>query len=612
MNKTSSAASGTTKPASQNPPDIFREYVESIAMAIILALVFRNFVAEAFVIPTGSMAPTLTGRHKDVQCPQCQHWYQTGASNEAAQDGSPTGTHVIGTTCPMCRFPQTLDVVNKPNDGSFSGDRIIVSKFSYDFSEPKRWDVIVFKYPGNARDNYIKRLVGLPNERIRIVGGNVYARAMGEKEFRICRKPPEKLNVLLQLVHDTEYLAKDLNRLRWPTFWYDPAATAEKASRWQTSTDGKQHLLKTSDELTWLRYRHVMPDIVDWSDLVLKDRLPEGVEVGMGGLVTDMYAYNSGYWLYTGKSQMTADAINPEIPLFEQRSRESHPEAQGMHWVDDLAVQAEVDIQSDRGELTAEIVRAGIHYQAFIDVATGQAKLKMVGPDQQPIPFRGADGKQTAEPQGITPIRGMGTYTLRLSNVDHELLLWVNGKVISFDGPTTYDSPELVQPYWTAEDPGDTSPAAIGGRGISLGLQRLQIYRDKYYIATSNELHQEDDDYQAPLSEFPRDEANRIAQILYDPALWKTTPLFSSRRAVEFEVPADCFFPMGDNSPYSKDARLWAEPYRNSPVPPYGLAPVPAYVRRDLLVGKALMVYLPHTWNSPYFWPSFRRFGWIR
>ena len=49
----------------------WRETVESVAMAIILALLFRGFVAEAFVIPTGSMAPTLMGRHKDVKCPEC-------------------------------------------------------------------------------------------------------------------------------------------------------------------------------------------------------------------------------------------------------------------------------------------------------------------------------------------------------------------------------------------------------------------------------------------------------------------------------------------------------------------------------------------------------------
>ena len=47
-----------------------RETIESIAIAFVLAFLFRTFEAEAFVIPTGSMAPTLMGRHKDVICPE--------------------------------------------------------------------------------------------------------------------------------------------------------------------------------------------------------------------------------------------------------------------------------------------------------------------------------------------------------------------------------------------------------------------------------------------------------------------------------------------------------------------------------------------------------------
>ncbi|HEX5103940.1 MAG TPA: S26 family signal peptidase, partial [Pirellulaceae bacterium] len=93
-----------TKPADGG----WRETVESIAMAVILALLFRGFVAEAFVIPTGSMAPTLRGRHKDVWCPKCGINYQTTASNERTPSGAPTGQHVTTTTCPICRYTQTL------------------------------------------------------------------------------------------------------------------------------------------------------------------------------------------------------------------------------------------------------------------------------------------------------------------------------------------------------------------------------------------------------------------------------------------------------------------------------------------------------------------------
>ena len=51
-------------------------------MAFILALVVRGFEAQAFVIPTGSMAPTLMGRHKELACPQCGFVYAVNASEE--------------------------------------------------------------------------------------------------------------------------------------------------------------------------------------------------------------------------------------------------------------------------------------------------------------------------------------------------------------------------------------------------------------------------------------------------------------------------------------------------------------------------------------------------
>ena len=65
--------------------------------------------------------------------------------------------------------------------------------------------MIVFKFPGNAAVNYIKRLIGLPGEKLWIVGGNIYTCGKDEPddELRIARKPPAKLDALLQIVDDT-------------------------------------------------------------------------------------------------------------------------------------------------------------------------------------------------------------------------------------------------------------------------------------------------------------------------------------------------------------------------------------------------------------------------
>src|SRR5262245_62233301 len=75
------------KPAPVSWARTLRETVESVAIAFILAFLFRTFEAEAFVIPTGSMAPTLQGRHKDVDCPQCGYHYRVSASSEVNSDG---------------------------------------------------------------------------------------------------------------------------------------------------------------------------------------------------------------------------------------------------------------------------------------------------------------------------------------------------------------------------------------------------------------------------------------------------------------------------------------------------------------------------------------------
>ena len=66
---------------------------------------------------------------------------------------------------------------------SYNGDRIIVNKFAYDLSDPKRWDVVVFKYPEDAQVNYIKRLVGLPNEQFRVVHGDIYTAPSDSQNF---------------------------------------------------------------------------------------------------------------------------------------------------------------------------------------------------------------------------------------------------------------------------------------------------------------------------------------------------------------------------------------------------------------------------------------------
>ena len=82
---------GKARPAGEapSPPkrDGARETMESVAVAFIFCFLFKTFEAEAFVIPTGSMAPTLYGRHKDAECPGCGFEWAVGASGEVDDGG---------------------------------------------------------------------------------------------------------------------------------------------------------------------------------------------------------------------------------------------------------------------------------------------------------------------------------------------------------------------------------------------------------------------------------------------------------------------------------------------------------------------------------------------
>ena len=91
--------------AKQKPQEGIRETVEAVAIAFILAFVFKTFEAEAFVIPTGSMAPTLYGRHKEVTCTGCGLNYTIGASQEIDQESGVLnpGSRLANSKCPNCR-----------------------------------------------------------------------------------------------------------------------------------------------------------------------------------------------------------------------------------------------------------------------------------------------------------------------------------------------------------------------------------------------------------------------------------------------------------------------------------------------------------------------------
>ena len=112
---------------------VYREYAEAIAIALVLAFFVRAFIVQAFKIPSGSMEDTL-----------------------------------------------------------LVGDHILVTKFLYWFRDPKRGDIIVFRFPQDESRDFIKRVVGLPEEEVMVRGKKVYVNCITPDQPERCTPLPEK------------------------------------------------------------------------------------------------------------------------------------------------------------------------------------------------------------------------------------------------------------------------------------------------------------------------------------------------------------------------------------------------------------------------------------
>lgn len=123
---------------------LFREYAESIVIAVILALFIRAFVVQAFKIPSGSMEDTLLiGDHLLVS------------------------KFIYGT-----KVPFTDKVVMKLRD-------------------PRRGDVVVFEYPEDPRKDFIKRIIGVPGDVVEGKDKKVYVNGVLYENPHAVNKEPD-------------------------------------------------------------------------------------------------------------------------------------------------------------------------------------------------------------------------------------------------------------------------------------------------------------------------------------------------------------------------------------------------------------------------------------
>ncbi|MCF7957698.1 MAG: signal peptidase I [Phycisphaerae bacterium] len=251
----------------------FKETIESLIVAFILAFVFRAFVVEAFVIPTGSMADTLRGAHFNLTCQKCGYQYNYGFRPELYLQRYKNGNYYVnpqghhqqfskGTippypiavqtdhrgsmrddiipTCPVCG--DKIDTTQKR--WVSNGDRILVLKYIYQFKAPQRWDVIVFKNPTNPQENFIKRLIGCPDETVEIIDGDVYI------NHKIQQKPKHVQDNLWLVAFDNNYQPLDGAGREWE----QPFTPKDNSTKWHTNQPDHSFTFIGSDRFETLSY----------------------------------------------------------------------------------------------------------------------------------------------------------------------------------------------------------------------------------------------------------------------------------------------------------------------------------------------------------------------
>lgn len=542
------------KPGPNHPG---RETLETFVFVVVLVLLLKSFVVEAFVIPTGSMAESLLGYNQVVTCEECGYEFPLNSTCEVEPTNGPVRP-VEGYCCPNCRFKSLFQTrLNTPADSSpdpsalkprsprvanASGDRLLVHKAMPEIRPYQPGDIVVFKFPPEPQkhftsQNYIKRMWGTPGDTIAIWKGDLYVckTLPGPPQFtdvpfassypwptdEVARAKFEESRKAgfpagaggFELLRKNDDVALDMKRVVWDNDFQSPYLTKKAApARWKPQTDdwavidNGKGFAHTGPNVGWVRYRHV--PVLDWAALAgatpsYPDQRP----------VDNFLGYNA--------------EVGPGGGFRQEMGHEDY-----RYWVGDLLLECRAKFADADAEVTLELSKGPNRFQATF----GKGKVKLAR--------TGKGGRDLGEfPVNMA---GPGTYELRFANVDSKLRVWVDGRRVELGAAADYSptAPDEFDPADTKREGWTTAndvrePAGLAAAG-GVDVNRVKLYRDTFFIG---------------------DGYNRTTD--------------ASASVLTFHVPAEYVLCLGDNSAASSDGRTW------------GCVP------ERLLLGKAVFVFFP-------------------
>ena len=475
--------------------------LQGLLVAFVVAMIFRGFVLEGFFIPTGSMAPTLRGQHVRVRGEATGYAYDADAG--PLFEGGAAATSRAPITDPMVtrQWPVGESEVGLLRAQSVGGDRVLTIKYLPWVFEPHRWDVPVFRNPPDPVGesmNYIKRLVGMPNEGLVLADGDVFTGPLGAPgdAMRIQRKPEMVQRAVWQPVWRSDWGPVDPRRmeqaLRKP--WPGPALKPAAAERSRWKTDDAHAWACSGDGETRLEF-----DLRAWP-------------------LTDWNAYNA--WRRV-----------PEFPISDVRMRGAFEPA-----------------SASKFSASTEIVTRGLRIEAGVRPVSGALEAFAL---VQPVD----GGEATASKvRSLGPAGGSGSVlALDVWHVDQKIWVFVGGSLmielpyeLDKDGTSPLERLQAVgiEPGRYAQDPVSTKPKgpeslAWKFSGSALVARDLRIDRDLYY---------------QPGMLLPGNQVVSNGPLVMGRA-------FACDPEHPAQLGPDDFLLLGDNSPASRDGRFWGRPH---------------------------------------------------
>ncbi len=513
-----------------HPPDRIRESVETVVFVVVLVLLLKLFVTEAFVIPTGSMAETLYGYQKIIKCQECGHEFPVNSHDEVEANQMTGRRHpLVGYICPNCRFTGRVQDLDPVPDNR-TGDRVLVLKPIYHLQDPERGDVVVFKYPEKPQENqtaqnYITRAMGFGGETIAIHRGDLYTttalqypeNARDEsgdflyprpEDLKDLWKPPytyENSQVatdLFEASRQAGFPDRPINELPPEQRKHYDALIKAGSIR---DTDVGFHIVRRVPDQVLACRRVVWDNDKQPKSLVgrvpprwyaqegehmhWKSANPEAPRVFHHQDSNDLhwirYRHLIDVWSPTNNGKPEPRFIdnflgyNAGIDLDPQFHTESSRSSMNDDlWVGDLVLECEAQIQAG-SEVVMELSKGQNRFQATF--GKGQVKLNSTGPGAREFGTRNCK------------VNEAGKYKLRLANVDSRLLVWVNDSLIDFGTDSNYSpssviAEDKVHEQGYTEENDIAAPASIGARGDVI-IQSIVLHRDVYYTKNSNGDH---------------------------------------------------------------------------------------------------------------------------